>query len=41
MTHHDTHPVAIVGTVVIVIGVVMLIAGVALAVYLRKRGSTK
>lgn len=36
-----TNPVAVVGTVVIVIGVVMLIAGVVLAVYLRKRGSTK
>ena len=36
-----TNPVAVVGTVVIVIGVVMLIAGVALAVDLRKRGSTK
>lgn len=36
-----TNPVAVVGTVVIVIGVVMLIAGIALAVYLRKRGSTK
>lgn len=36
-----TNPVAVVGTVVIVIGVVMLIAGAALAVYLRKRGSTK
>ena len=36
-----TNPVAIVGTVVIVIGVVMLIAGVILAVYLKKRGSTK
>lgn len=36
-----TNPVAVVGTVIIVIGVVMLIAGVVLAVYLRKRGSTK
>ena len=36
-----TNPVAIFGTVIIVIGVVMLIAGVVLAVYLRKRGSTK
>lgn len=36
-----TNPVAILGTAIIVIGVVMLIAGVALAVYLRKRGSTK
>ena len=36
-----TNPVAILGTVIIVIGVVMLIAGVVLAVYLRKRGSTK
>ena len=36
-----TNPVAVVGTVVIVIGVVMLIAGAVLAVYLRKRGSTK
>lgn len=36
-----TNPVAVVGTIVIVIGVVMLIAGVVLAVYLRKRGSTK
>ena len=35
------NPVAVVGTVIIVIGVVMLIAGVVLAVYLRKRGSTK
>ena len=36
-----TNPVAILGTAIIVIGVVMLIAGVVLAVYLRKRGSTK